>query len=262
MIERDSVGVKENEDQSIHFSAEKPVAPEAACYPENKFWIPEYGNVLIMIGRHGQSDTYHLSDAGLSGAGKQEAAQMGDEILQEIRTLPLPRSHYYVYTDRRRAEETEEIIYHSIELAEDVPHTIASVSMREPRLSTANHINEVVKDLKHTPGLVIPTWLQLSPEEAEEKGAIHKSQTLNGVMEYLNEANQIALDDIDEKRMHIHIITSHEPTHGAVADAFFPDEDPQAKNGEIISFTTGNAEGLVGVVFRNSRRVVRIGDYL
>jgi hypothetical protein len=236
---------------------EKRFAPDAACFPNNEFWIPEMGNCLFMVGRHEKplnlnyDDTvlFDIYDPELSDEGREHGIQTAQRIFTEIGYLPQPREYTFHYTNRARTEQTNNIIFQKISLDDPSSHTIIERGV-ESRLSTANQLNPIIRQFKGPTPSVIPTYLNMTDSVLEQLGSRSKADTLRGIIEYFAEKNDQAQSQMNDFAMHVFFVTTHETTFALLANQFFPEQDPQAEYGELMGITTGNPDNLATLSWR------------
>lgn len=226
---------------------ERFIAPDASCFPENRLWIPEFGNVLVAISRHGESEKYHITEAGLSKKGEEQKRRAAEVLFREIGYTPIPREYSFNYTNRNRTLQSAHIIMKKFLEDETDPYVIRQFQ-EEPRMNTADILNKYVKASNGQSEVVIPAFLNSIDSE--------KGMVLAKIIAYLREVNELALSAEDDINMRVHFVDTHETTIALLLNEFFSGVNPQAEHAEIMGITTGNPEGLAAFVWRQLPPVV------
>lgn len=249
----------EKDENLFVVNREKENAPDAACFPENKLWIPEFGDTLIVIARHPEQIPYSNGindtagqefDTDLSEEGVKQAEDKARELFREIGYTPIPRKYSWHYTNRKRTQQASTIKYQKFLLDDPSPFHVVERGI-DIRMNTADQLSPLVKMYPNQAEKIIPTYLSTPDTELEKIGSEPKDLTFRKIIDYIREKNERSLAEDDDVNLHTYFVDSHETTLALLLNKFFPDEDPQANHAEMMAITTGNPDNLMSIVWRD-----------
>ncbi|MBI4059234.1 histidine phosphatase family protein [Candidatus Microgenomates bacterium] len=225
---------------------------------EEKRRLAEELIIKLRILRHGESTNYGEKDALLTERGKMQMRQKAAELANEIKSIGRPGLVPIYCSERRRTEESANIIYKELKKIFGEKN-LWGIKLYAPKIldlltEPANIVDELEKGKKSTKD-ALDYWYSALEEELAKEGIPTPLIFAKKLSNYFDTARPFIARSVDPE-IYFGIFVTHENSLGALIKHYLPEQDTHIAHGDILRIDKNKTGNITLFRFRKEYSVL------